>query len=508
MINDYSTETLTRLEPAYLEHYGLNEPPFASTLDERFFYPTGEINQQTNMLVHMTQYSDMLLLVTGDEGMGKTALLQHYLKSAHDNWHVSRVNANSMMDMDLLLFRIAEGFGLESLPGNSAELQELLLDKLSRLHANDILPVTIIDDADVLSQDAVELLYHLAEVRAEDGPMLHMVLFADPRIEATLQTSSVRNQVERMTHFIELQPLTEEETIQYINNRLRVAGVVDENLFAPKVFRKIFKMSGGVPARINELAHMALDDNVGAAAPDDDFDDEVYTKTAAMETEETETKPRSALRKTLLTILGMIILLLLWNQNNINRLLEGESLDDVLSSKPDIEKYMPKNQTEKPEESPFADPADKSPQTETTAVQQDTGKPDNIAANDKQGPQQTTGPAPAEDLTPVLSKLEPSPIHTGLRKIELTIHGKNFTRDSSVTLGWTGNTKQLGKKQYRVESDKVIRLQLTPGKKPDKWTLTVTDPKRGISNTLLFETVSADKKPQTEGQKENQQALD
>lgn len=161
MINDYDNEQLHRLEPTYLERFGLTEAPFAASLDNRFFYPTAELTQQINMLLHMTQYSDMLLLVTGEEGLGKTALLQYYVKAAHENWHVCRINANSMMDMGQLLFRIAEGFGLESLPGNSEELQELLLDKLTRLHHNDILPVTIIDDAHELPQESLELLYRL-----------------------------------------------------------------------------------------------------------------------------------------------------------------------------------------------------------------------------------------------------------------------------------------------------------------------------------------------------------
>ena len=269
-MSNYSDEPLHRLEPAYLEHYGLDEPPFSALVDERFYFSTAESSQRMSLLVHMTQYSDMVLMVLGEEGMGKSTLLQAYIKSAHDNWHICRINANSMMDKDQLLFRIAEDFGLGFLPSDSAELQEMLYEKMTQLHQNDVLPVIIVDDAHELPTDAISQLFIMAEIKAGDITMVHIVLFAEPQIDKTINASNVRKIRERIGHNFELSPFGETETAEYILNRMTHAGLQGENPFSQKVIRQIHKQSQGNPARINELAHSALDEAQGGNEPEYD----------------------------------------------------------------------------------------------------------------------------------------------------------------------------------------------------------------------------------------------
>ncbi|MDH5408461.1 MAG: SPOR domain-containing protein [Gammaproteobacteria bacterium] len=505
-MNDYNTEQLHRLEPAYLDRFGLLEPPFASSIDDRFYFQTPELTQQLNMLTHMTQYSDMLLLVEGAEGYGKTSLLQYFVKTGKENWHVCRINANSMMDADQLLFRLAEGFGLDGLPGNSVELREMLLEKLSRLHHNDILPVTIIDDADELSQESIELVYSLAEERADDGPMLHMVLFADPRIENTLQASSIKSLSDRITHLIELQTFNAEDTAEYIHNRLNVAGYHGEELFSDKLLKKIHKQSAGVPAKINELAHIALDDDE-TAEPDFETADDRYGD------EEQKEHKLSAFRIILFASLGTVIAAVLWQQDRINQFIEGGELKEMLTSKPDVEEYMPKNDintpedkpADKPEDSPFAETKEKiiqlkpEPDQDVAADPTPDKKLETVQAPVISEPKQREEPKPTEP--PAISKIEPATIKANSQLTELVLHGKNFQPNAKITVSWTGNSKELEASRITVDSDSRIRLSINPGRNPDKWTVTVSVPDTGISNTVFFNTIAtiAENKPAKSG---------
>ena len=112
----YSTEDLSRVEPDYLESYGLHEAPFNPRHQDKYFYTDAERAQALNLLQHLTHYSNLLLIVQGEQGVGKTAMLQRFVKNAESDWRICEVNANTMMDAEQLLFQAAQGFGVTQLP--------------------------------------------------------------------------------------------------------------------------------------------------------------------------------------------------------------------------------------------------------------------------------------------------------------------------------------------------------------------------------------------------------
>jgi general secretion pathway protein A len=54
-----------------------------------------------------------------------------------------------------------------------------------------------------------------------------------------------------------LEPLNEKETVEYIRHRLKIANVTRE-IFRPKAFKKIFKLSNGYPRLVNILCDRCL----------------------------------------------------------------------------------------------------------------------------------------------------------------------------------------------------------------------------------------------------------
>lgn len=296
--------------------------------------------------------------------------------------------------------------------------------------------------------------------------------------------------VDRITHTFELQALSEQETIKYINNRITNAGGGDEELFSPKVLKKIYKMSAGVPARINELAHIALDND--ESAEPDVATEEAYADDADYQLE----KPRSIWRMTLYISLGLILALALWQQDRINQLFNDADYNEIFSSKPDIEEYLPKKQPPLEQESPFAKPENKEQIIELTPNQSTVPVVPGKAVDKTPAPVKTQQASPVKaekSAPPSIIKVEPNPLIAGNTETEIVLHGKNFTPQAKITLSWTGNSKELPSAQINVESESLIRLRLNPGRKADKWTVTVSDPARGISNTQFFNTIARTK---------------
>ena len=78
-----------------------------------------------------------------------------------------------------------------------------------------------------------------------------------PELKKTLLQSDLRQLRQRINMRYHLNPLSEKETKQYIEKRLRTAGAKGQ-LFTDKAVRQIYRRSGGIPRLINILCDNAL----------------------------------------------------------------------------------------------------------------------------------------------------------------------------------------------------------------------------------------------------------
>ena len=257
-MSGYNNEQLDRLEPAYLASLGLQQAPFTSVHEDKFLYLDAERDQRDNMLHHLIQYSNLLLIVTGECGMGKTSLLQHFVNTANEEWSLCKVQANTMMDAHQLLASIARNFGLQVSNQPASVLQETLYQYLVTIQRNGQIPILLVDDAHELPKDALETLFTLADTETSEDNLLRIILFCEPQIEIMLESPAIQPLRERITHTIDIPAFNEEQTAEYIKHRLAVCGFTGASPFQPKDIKKIFKVSRGIPAHINELAHLHL----------------------------------------------------------------------------------------------------------------------------------------------------------------------------------------------------------------------------------------------------------
>ena len=243
---------------SYLETFGLKYEPFENQPQDEFFLLDSNRAQRLNMLYHLAQNSELLLLVTGVRGSGKTSLLNRFLDMDSDSWRHCCVTANAMMNPDELLIQIAEGFGLPQDSVNFGNVFDVLPKRLTEMKLSELMPVLIIDDAHELPAASLAVILKLSELSEDNERLLRIVLFSEPQISEQLNAPELTEVRHRITHTLDMPLLTEQETTDYILFRLSVAGLQGEMPFSPGQLKKIHKLANGLPGLVNIHAREIL----------------------------------------------------------------------------------------------------------------------------------------------------------------------------------------------------------------------------------------------------------
>jgi DamX protein len=233
---------------SYMESFSLNCEPFADTIDNRFFYGGTTLMQRLDLLSHLTQFGDSVVLVSGPTGSGKTTLLSRFASQANSQWHMCLMNAD---EFDRFPERLADALKSET----AASEQELFSQWAARTDNSQLL-VIIIDNSEQLGDDALERL--CAFLQQTTTHRVRLILFGEPAAQQDHKQTFERKQLECSTQLLEMPRMSEEETASYLMYRLAVAGYSGENPFTATEIRAICKASDGRPAGINRLARQAL----------------------------------------------------------------------------------------------------------------------------------------------------------------------------------------------------------------------------------------------------------
>ncbi len=547
-MKQFSSQPLDQLEPGYLAQYGLHKAPFAQEIDDKFLFIDADRSQRLNMLHHLTQYSDLLLIVTGEQGIGKTSLLHRFEIMADDDWQICNITANALMDSNQLIRNIINGFGFDTQYASSNNIQQLFIEDLSELKHSGTIPLLVIDDAHELPIDTLESIFQLADTELNDQRLLRVILFSDPSIDVTLKSSKISHLRERVTHSMEITPFNEEQTEQYIYHRLKVAGLKGDNPVDPKILRRIYRGSDGYPDQINKLTHIALQDGIEDANNDALFSERNY---------------HFPTRKYLISgsIAAIIIGVVLTIQNTINDLFEDTeqivlnlpvdhskennkpnknvTTEQIIISATEPETKQTESESTKSQPSTTSSSkdeirdiilADKSqvtkPAEENNNTKEKVNLEERIILLDKELKSSpvdlldttvvTTKPDPdkknisnkeiiAEQpvvvtkpklIPPEIAEINPATLFASKKPQQLSIKGSGFGERSFVTVKWANNSKRLSSQQVKIINDKLIEVSLTTGLKPEKWELNITHPRNGKSASKFFNVIQTKQQQQ------------
>ena len=145
--------------PPHLANLGLLSEPFADAPSGHFYYVGADGEQRLDLMHHLAPYSPLLVII-GELGVGKTALLQQFMARAKDNWRLTLVTAQLDMDRDDFMASMSESLGFPSQSQIDPQAQYLaLIAQLRALRQTAQVPILLIDDAQDLSVSLLELVH-------------------------------------------------------------------------------------------------------------------------------------------------------------------------------------------------------------------------------------------------------------------------------------------------------------------------------------------------------------
>jgi len=242
----------------YKSFYGLKENPFNVNPDPRFLFLTKEIEEALTGLMYGIQTRKGFITLTGEVGTGKTTLINRLLDWLHHRrartafLFNSRMNSSQLFDFILAEFDIP----CES-KSKSQQLLKLNHWLLERYRDGETV-VLIIDEAQNLTHPVLEEIRLLTNLETSTEKLLQIVLSGQPELEEKLKLPQLRQLRQRIMLRCRTTPLSEDQTREYIAERLRIAGASGDPIFSTKTIEAIHVYSMGIPRVINLLCEHSL----------------------------------------------------------------------------------------------------------------------------------------------------------------------------------------------------------------------------------------------------------
>jgi len=236
--------------------YGLREKPFSKTPDPRFLYLSRGHREALARLQYAVEEREPALL-TGEIGSGKTTISRALMDSFGNEYRFCFI-FNPVLTPFEFLRVVARSLGKENPACAKDDLLKEITGELYRLHESGGCPVIVIDEAQLIpEQELFDEIRLLTNFQLDDRNLLGIIIMGQPELRKRLAHPVFEPLRQRVGIQYHLLPLDLEETMEYIDFRLQVAGGTP-GLFSPEAIQLMYELSGGVPRRINAVATNAL----------------------------------------------------------------------------------------------------------------------------------------------------------------------------------------------------------------------------------------------------------
>lgn len=233
--------------------YGLDSAPFRLTPDPRFFYAGKTHKKALSYMRYGLQQGEGFIVLTGDVGTGKSTLITYLLNQLDRNALVCASLATSNLDSHDLLRMVVKAFGISGYEARKADLLTALTDYVRQERGEGRTVLLIVDEVQNMPRASLEELRMLTDATAGQTAGLQCFLVGQPQFRTTLNDPGMEQLRQRVIGSCHLEPMTVEETRDYIVHRLEVAGWNGRPALDKSVADVIQAATGGVPRRINLL---------------------------------------------------------------------------------------------------------------------------------------------------------------------------------------------------------------------------------------------------------------
>jgi general secretion pathway protein A len=240
----------------YLSYYKLNKKPFDISPNPEFLWLGEKHREGLATLKYGILENKGFLMIIGDVGTGKTALIRAIENEIQAKIIVVTIPDPNLSLMDFYNVMAAElnmGRSFENKGGFLIEFKKLIL-KAASSHQRVLI---IIDESQRLTSSLLEEIRLLSNIDLGGKVLINTFFVGQLEFKALIARNENRAVRQRITVSYELSPLTADETPQYIGHRLKVGGA-SRPIFTPEAIRLIHTYSRGYPRLINIICDHAL----------------------------------------------------------------------------------------------------------------------------------------------------------------------------------------------------------------------------------------------------------
>jgi type II secretory pathway predicted ATPase ExeA len=241
------------LDTALKSLWGASQLPFGAAVEKPYASaPFKATRQRLEQLVAVRACG----LLHGPNGVGKTLLVQHFLKSLPDKRYQPLVLSHTSVTGTDLLRLLCQELGQTARMRRSDNILSIRQgwQQLDRLW-----PVIVLDEAQNLSATALEEVRLLSCDRRDTQPPFSLLLVGDEQLLPRLQMGINAPLLARLSFCLRLEPWTGEELAGYIQARLAEVGI-HANPFEAAALQLLLQAGNGLPRLLNHLAQRALEE--------------------------------------------------------------------------------------------------------------------------------------------------------------------------------------------------------------------------------------------------------
>jgi len=242
----------------YENFYGLTGKPFQLNPDPSFFYASRGHKRAYAYLEYGLYQSEGFIVITGEVGAGKTTIVRGLLERLDVNKVVAAHLVSTQLDADDLLRSIGLAFGLSTKAMDKALLLASLEAFFCKCATEGKRALLVIDEAQNLTERAVEELRMLSNFQLGDKALVQSFLVGQPQLRDMMRGSQMQQLRQRVIASYHLGPIDRTETRAYIEHRLSHVGWKDDPHIDPECYDSIHTLTGGIPRRMNTLCNRLL----------------------------------------------------------------------------------------------------------------------------------------------------------------------------------------------------------------------------------------------------------
>ena len=220
-------------------HFGFRDMPFGVAPDPSFFFLDQHYAEGLEILAEGIKAKKGLLLVTGEVGTGKTILLRKLMRHLHASTRFVFVSTSHLTSDGLIDF-IVEDLGLRTEGKTGFEIAQALKDYLLQQSRAAKTVALLIDEAQKLSDGALESLCDLSNLETDQEKLLQIVLVGQPELINKLRQPALQRIKQRIAIHHQTRALSLASDMEYyIRHRLRAAGYEGPEIFNQKALEAI-----------------------------------------------------------------------------------------------------------------------------------------------------------------------------------------------------------------------------------------------------------------------------